>query len=76
MGIIGVLAITILIAMLEIPKLWKKRMKNDIWVYSILLLAGALLNGVIVLHLPMPNPLELLAWLYKPVSDFTMKLLS
>lgn len=72
----GILAVTALIALLEVPQLWKKKLVKELWVFAILLLAGAGLSFALAMHAPIPNPLDLLTWVYKPISDAVMKLLS
>ncbi|MBP1992237.1 hypothetical protein [Paenibacillus eucommiae] len=72
----GILAVTAVIALLEVPTLWKKKLVRELWVFAILLLVGAGLSFALVMHAPIPNPLDLLTWIYKPISDAAMKLLS
>jgi hypothetical protein len=75
-GISGIIAVTSVIALLEVPTLWKKKLVKELWVFATLLLAGAGLSFALVMHAPIPNPLDLLAWIYKPISDAVMKHLS
>ncbi|MNI46351.1 hypothetical protein D3C73_1008100 [compost metagenome] len=72
----GILAVTALIALLEVPTLWKKKLVKELCVFVILLLIGAGLNFALAVHVPIPTPLDLLAWIYKPISDAVLKLLS
>jgi hypothetical protein len=75
-NISGILAVTALIAILDVPQLWKKKLVKELWVFAILLLAGAGLSFTLAMNAPIPNPLDLLEWIYKPISDAAMKLLS
>lgn len=75
MAIAGILLIAILIIVLEVPPLWKKKQKRELWVYSLLLLFGVGLSIAESLDLNIPNPLDWIAIIYKPLSDLVMSLL-
>lgn len=75
MAIAGILLIAILIIVLEVPPLWKKKQKRELWVYSLLLLFGVGLSIAESLDLNIPNPLDWIAVIYKPLSDLVMSLL-
>ncbi|WP_307891684.1 hypothetical protein [Bacillus swezeyi] len=71
----GILLISGLIILLELPTLWKKKQKKEIWVFSLLLAFGVALNITEGLGVEVPNPLDWLAVIYKPLSDAIMSLL-
>lgn len=73
LGIAGVLAAGTIIALLELPPLWKTKRVKDIWIFSILLLAGLGLSSAQVARLPIPNPLDWIAYIYQPLSDLIFK---
>jgi hypothetical protein len=72
----GILAVTAVIAMLEVPALWKQKLVKELWIFAILLLTGAGLSFALVMHVNIPNPLDFLTWIYKPISDVFKKFLS
>lgn len=72
----GILAVTAVIAMLEVPSLWKQKFVKELWVFSILLLIGAGLSLALSMHVTLPSPLDFLTWIYKPISDLFKKFLS
>ncbi|WP_408007522.1 hypothetical protein ACJROX_22950 [Pseudalkalibacillus sp. A8] len=75
MVIAGILLVAILIIVLEVPPLWKKKQKKELWVFSLLLLFGVGLSIAESLDLNIPNPLDWIATIYKPLSDLIMSLL-
>jgi hypothetical protein len=64
----GILVIAILIAANDVPSLTKK--KKDLWVFSILLLLGTGISVAEVLHVGIPNPLDWIAVVYQPFSNW------
>jgi hypothetical protein len=73
--IFGIIATGILISAIEIPPLLKKKQKKELIVFSILLLFAVALSIAESLRLPIPNPLDWITAIYKPISDFTYSLL-
>jgi hypothetical protein len=73
--IIGILLVTILIIVFEVPPLWKKRKKKELIVFSFLLVFGTGLCIAQSLAMKIPNPLDLITFIYKPLSDVMMMLL-
>jgi hypothetical protein len=72
----GLLAVSILIAWLECPKLLKRKMTRELWAFSLLLLLGTAVGIAHALRMKLPNPLDLITFLYKPVSDVVYHLLT
>lgn len=72
----GIFAVTAVIAMLEVPLLWKQKLVKELWVFAILLLVGAGLSFALIMHVTLPSPLDFLTWIYKPISDAFKKFLS
>jgi len=70
MVVIGILAIAAIIAMMEVPGLWKKRHMKELWVFTLLLLLGTGIHIAQSLSVKLPNPLDWITYLYKPISDF------
>jgi len=69
-SIAGIIAATAVIALLEAPALWRNRWRKELWMFSLLLLFGTGLSIAISLHAPVPNPLDWITAVYKPISGF------
>ncbi|MGP7818885.1 hypothetical protein [Niallia sp. 01092] len=72
---IGILLVSIVIALIEVPPLLRKGLTKEIWVFSILLLFGTGLSIAEGLQMNIPNPLNWIGAVYKPFSDFLFGLL-
>lgn len=66
---VGILAAAALFAWLEIPLLLKAKMKKELWVFSILLLIGTGICIAISLDWAIPNPLDIIYVVFKPMSQ-------
>jgi hypothetical protein len=73
--IIGILAAAIAIGFIEVPSLWKNGQKRELWAFSFLLLTGTGLGIAKTLQIHIPNPLDWMAVIYKPFSDFLFGIL-
>ncbi|SCW65328.1 hypothetical protein SAMN04487970_102472 [Paenibacillus tianmuensis] len=71
----GILAFGAVIVWMEVPDLLKNKRKKDFWVFSVLLTLGLGLAIAKSMRAEVPNPLEWIAYLYKPLSDFIFGLL-
>ncbi|OAB39234.1 hypothetical protein PMSD_04710 [Paenibacillus macquariensis subsp. defensor] len=69
LSITGILVIVIVIIAIEVPALWRNKLKNELWVFSLLLLFGTVLGIVQALHIIIPNPLDWVIAVYKPISE-------
>ncbi|MDQ0063814.1 hypothetical protein [Paenibacillus harenae] len=67
--IVGVVLLSILLIRLEVPALLKKKKIKELWLFSLMLLGGIMLTIAKVAHLPIPNPLDFITWVYRPASD-------
>ncbi|MDQ0116138.1 hypothetical protein [Paenibacillus harenae] len=67
--IVGVVLLSILLIRLEVPAMVKKKKNKELWLFSLMLLAGVTLTIAKVAQLPIPNPLDLITWVYRPASD-------
>ncbi|MGG1517019.1 hypothetical protein ABE504_16540 [Paenibacillus oryzisoli] len=66
--IAAILAASTLIGMVEIPALWKKKQRKDFMVFCFLLLLGSLLGIAQSLRWKLPNPLDLISFVFQPIS--------
>lgn len=69
----GILAIAALVAAMEVPRLLRKKLLKELWVFAILLVFGTALSMAQALHLKIPNPADWIAAVYKPASDMVSK---
>ena len=74
-GVLGILAVSLVIAIIEVPSLLKKKLRRELWVFSILLLIGTGLSIAKSLKVEILNPFDLMAAFYKPFSDMLFQLL-
>ncbi|TKH45142.1 hypothetical protein NST83_01735 [Paenibacillus sp. FSL R10-2782] len=70
LNILGILLVAVAISMLEVPYMRKKRLKKELWLFSILLLLGVGISIAKALSWFIPTPLDWIAAVYRPFSDF------
>lgn len=68
--IFGILLVGTLITLYEVPYLIKKKLTKELIVFFILLLIGMIFSILLSLEIKVPNPFDLIAFIYKPISDF------
>ncbi|WP_152393272.1 hypothetical protein [Paenibacillus guangzhouensis] len=73
--VLGILASTILIAMIEIPHLLKNNLTRELWIFMVLLLLGTIGWILKSLHLYLPNPFDLMIIMFRPFSELLFGLL-
>lgn len=69
LGVIGILAISVLIVMIDLPVLLKNKAKREMGLYAGLLLLGTGLSIAKALHLYIPNPQDYIADILRPFSE-------
>ncbi|MDH6370710.1 hypothetical protein M2444_002495 [Paenibacillus sp. PastF-3] len=69
MGIVVTLIVVAVIAAIEVPLMWKKKLIKEMWAFSFLLLLGAFFSLINALHISVSNPLGWMIFIYKPISD-------
>jgi hypothetical protein len=74
-GIIAAIIVSVLVILYEVPRLSKKKLWKELWVFSVLLAIAVMLNVAESLHIPIPNPLDLITIIYKPMSKIFFTLL-
>lgn len=65
---LGILIISIVIVVIELPKL-KKGGTKLIWTFSILLFMGTFLNIAVVFNALIISPLEPIMYIFQPISN-------
>ncbi|MFD1036922.1 hypothetical protein ACFQ3N_00570 [Virgibacillus byunsanensis] len=73
-GIIGILVITIVIILMEVPSLLKDGIKKDIIVFFTILLLGVGVSIALTMGVKIPNPVDAIQFMYKPLSDLISNL--
>jgi hypothetical protein len=68
--ILGILLVGTLITLYEVPSLIKKKLMKELIVFLILLMTGVIFSILLSLEIKVPNPFDLIAFIYKPISDF------
>ncbi|OMD77869.1 hypothetical protein BSK50_11575 [Paenibacillus odorifer] len=76
LGIVVILIVVAVIAAIEVPLMWRKKLIKEIWVFSFLLLLGTFFSLINALHISVSNPLGWMIFIYKPVSDMVNAWLS
>jgi predicted tellurium resistance membrane protein TerC len=66
---IGVLIIAVVIMMIEVPQLLERKSKSELVVFSILLAIGVSLSIAHGFGKAIPNPIELLSLIFKPLNN-------
>lgn len=66
--LLGIVAATLGIAILEAPNLWKKGWKKELWAFSILLLLGSGLCIAHAMQIKLPNPQDWVTMIYSPIT--------
>jgi hypothetical protein len=67
--VIGILLIAAAILWMEVPPLLEKKYKKELVVFSTLLTIGVGLSIALGLGKTIPNPLDLLTLVFKPIHD-------
>lgn len=73
--IIAVFLFDTILCIIEIPKMLQQKLIKELVTFSVLLLYGTIIGVMKSLDLKVPNPSDLLAWVYSPVSDLMKSLL-
>lgn len=58
------------LCVLEIPKMHQARQFRELTMFSLLLLLGIFIGLMKVLDITLPNPSDLMTWIYSPLSTW------
>ncbi|MBT2618877.1 MULTISPECIES: hypothetical protein [unclassified Bacillus (in: firmicutes)] len=72
-AVAGILVIVAVIIAIDVPYLLRGKLKKELWVFSILLLFGTALSIAQALNIKIPNPLDWITVIFKPLSDIIEK---
>ena len=75
MWVVVTLLITALIVLFEAPGLWKNRQWRELGVFSVLMAAGFILAILHSSNVRLPNPLNMIITIYKPLADSISRML-
>ncbi|MBU8917199.1 hypothetical protein BGM25_14280 [Bacillus sp. FJAT-29953] len=75
LGVAITIVAAIMIIAFEIPKMRKKKLTKELWVFSVLMVMAVGLGIAESLHLNIPNPLNGIRIVLQPISDFIYGLL-
>ncbi|MFE8697215.1 hypothetical protein ACFYKT_12795 [Cytobacillus sp. FJAT-53684] len=65
---LGLILIYLAISYFQIRQLIKDKMKREIWIYSIIMLVVTGITIAMIYKIPIPNPLNLIAFILKPLT--------
>lgn len=60
----------------EIPRLRKKKQYKELWIFIIALSISSLLSMAVSLQLPLLNPLDVIAYLFRPMGKMITTILT
>jgi len=66
---LGILLVAGTICLFEVPPLLKKQQKKELLVFSFLLLFGVALSIFFTISKSIPNPLDYITFIFKPLSE-------
>ena len=66
---IAILVSSIFLGLYQIPILLEKKMSKESYVFIFLLVVGVLVNIALAMGIHLPNPMDYLVMLLKPISD-------
>ena len=73
--IIGVLAVAVVIAVVEVPYLLRVKQKRELWVFLGILVMGTALGIATSLEVEVPSPLKAIELIYRPLADIIFGML-
>ncbi|MBP1965419.1 hypothetical protein [Paenibacillus aceris] len=71
---ISILALSILIAWYEVPRLWKQGCKKEVWLYISLMLLGNTLATLKGMGKALPNPADWITLLMAPLTKLLLQI--
>lgn len=66
-SISAVIIYSIVLCIIEVPKMRKEKQVKELWMFSIILGIGVLIAIIKSLGMKVPNPSDLAAWIYSPL---------
>jgi hypothetical protein len=72
---LAIVVVAIIIALTELPSLLKKKMLKECFLFSLLLIIGTSLSMALAMGVDLPNPIDWIAAVMKPVADWIDRIL-
>ena len=72
MAIVSILAValfSIVLSIVEIPKMWKQKLYKELVIFCLFLMFGTVLAVLKSLDVKVPIPSDLIAWIYSPLAE-------
>ena len=66
---LGILLVAAVIIFVEVPPLLEKKQKKELIIFTIILIIGVTLSILRSFGINIPNPLDLLTFIFKPIND-------
>ena len=76
LALFSVLSFSAVVALVQIPPLIRNGLKRELWVFSVLLAIATTACAVKALGRELPNPLDAIIFVYKPLSKLLFGLLT
>lgn len=70
---IGILIIAAVMVFSEVPPLVEQKQKKEVIIFSILLFLGIVLSILVALDVTVPNPLDFISYVLKPLTKLISK---
>jgi hypothetical protein len=65
-----VIMAAVVFVMIDVPRLRRKKAYKELWVFAILLATGVGLGIAQSMRVQLPNPLDLIFFVFRPISDW------
>ena len=69
LSILAVVLFSFVLSIVEIPKMLKQKLYKDLGIFCLLLILGTVLAVLKSLDVEVPNPSDLIAWIYSPLAE-------
>lgn len=67
--IIGILLVTAVIVMIDVPTMWKNKQKKELVIYSVIFFIGVTCLILLAVGIKIPSPVELFTIMEKPFNN-------
>lgn len=67
--VLVILIFDLILCIIEIPKMLKKKYFGQISAFSVLLILGTVLAVLRIFKIEIPNPSDLILWIYSPFAE-------
>ena len=69
-AVLALLSFDTILCVIEVPKMIKSKMVKELVVFSILLAVGTAMAFMEILKIEIPKSVDLVMWIYSPLSEF------